>query len=311
MTATATAVMTGASRGLGWHAAVDILRREPQRHLVVTARSSKDQLAQKLTAESGNPNVSEVHCDLASLASVSAAAAAVRDQVAAGAIPAVDLIVANAGVQVGTATQTSADGLEVTFAVNVLANFALLEGLTPAMTPPGRIVITGSDVHFGDFAHTFGLIPAPEWGDPAVISRPAAPGDPKGRGGQIAYSTSKLGVLYIVHALTRRLPAGIDVFTFNPSLVPGTGLARDYGALGRWAWDAIMPLLRFTPFAMSAERAGGLLADAAVGPRPGATGSYIDRRTVVPSSTESYNQQREEELWDFADRLLKSVGTTD
>ncbi|CAN5193153.1 hypothetical protein BH09ACT8_BH09ACT8_49410 [soil metagenome] len=86
--------------------------------------------------------------------------------------------------------------------------------------------------------------------------------------------------------------------------MPGTGLARDYGALGRWAWNTVMPLLRFTPIAMSAEQAGALLADAAVGPRPGDTGSYIDRRTVVPSSEESHDHEREEQLWEFAADLL-------
>ncbi len=308
MLATKTAVMTGASRGLGWHAALDILTRDPDRHLVVTVRSTKDELARKLIAASGNPNVSEIDCDLASLISVSAAVENIRDLAAREIIPPIDLIVANAGVQVGSVTQASVDGLEMTFAVNVLANFALVHGLTPALQSPGRVVITGSDVHFGDFAHTMGLIPAPEWGNPAVVSRPVVPGDEKARRGQIAYSTSKLGVVYLVHALARRLPAGVDVYTFNPSLVPGTGLARDYGALGRWAWDRIMPLLRFTPLAMSAQQAGELLANAAVGPRPGDTGSYIDRGSVVPSSAESYDPAREEQLWDFADGLLSEIG---
>jgi NAD(P)-dependent dehydrogenase (short-subunit alcohol dehydrogenase family) len=308
MAGTKTAVMTGASRGLGWHAAIDILTRDPERHLVVTTRSAEGALAQTLIAESGNPNVSEVDCDLSSLASVSDAAEAIREQADRGMIPPVDLIVANAGVQVGTDAQASADGFEMTFAVNVLANFVLLQGLMPAMDPPGRIVITGSDVHFGDFAHTMGLIPAPEWDDPAIVARPSAPGESKARSGQIAYSTSKLGVIYLVHELARRLPAGVDVYTFNPSLVPGTGLARDYGALGRWAWDTVMPLLRFTPFAMSAEQAGGLLADAAVGPRPGDSGSYIDRQAVVPSSAESHDREREEQLWDFAFGLLSESG---
>ena len=307
MAATKSAVMTGASRGLGWHAAVDILTRDPERHLVVTTRSAKGELAQALVAASGNPNVSEVACDLSSLASVSAAAEAIREQAGRADIPPVDLIVANAGVQVGTRTQASADGLEVTFAVNVLANFVLLQGLTSALTPQTRIVITGSDVHFGDFKHNLGMIPAPQWSDPRTLSRPLEAGEPKAGNGQMAYSTSKLGVLYLVHALIRRIPAGVDIYTFNPGLVPGTGLARDYGALGRWAWDTLMPLLRFTPFAMSAEQAGALLADAAVGPRPGETGSYIDRGTVVPSSAESHDRRREEQLWEFAAGLLSET----
>ena len=39
------------------------------------------------------------------------------------------------------------------------------------------------------------------------------------------------------------------------------------------------------------------------GPRPGESGSYIDRGRIVPSSAESYDESREEELWTAAARL--------
>lgn len=86
---------------------------------------------------------------------------------------------------------------------------------------PGRIVLTGSDSHFGDFRHNLGLVPAPEWRDTGLLVRPGT-GRKAGTGaaGRGAYSTSKLGVLYLVHALARRLPAGVDAYTFDPGLTP-------------------------------------------------------------------------------------------
>jgi hypothetical protein len=112
-----------------------------------------------------------------------------------------------------------------------------------------------------------------------------------------------LAVIYLVHALSRRLPRRLGVYSFNPGLVPGTGLARDRDALSRAAWRSIMPIMTLTPCAISARRAGRLLADAAAGPRPGESGAYIDRGSPRDSSPESYNQSREEQLWEAAERL--------
>lgn len=65
----------------------------------------------------------------------------------------------------------------------------------------------------------------------------------------------------------------------------------------------MMPLLARTPAGQSAQEAGEQLAAVVAGPRPGPSGAHIDRRTVVPSSPESYDERREEELWAAAGRL--------
>lgn len=311
MQPTRTALMTGASRGLGRHAAAYMLREHPDLHLVVTTRATSDgRLASDLAAASGNRNVSEVSCDLSSLDSVVSAACRVSELAKQGGVPPIDLLVANAGTQFTTTTRTSADGLEMTFAVNVLANFALIGTLAPAMTNPGRVVITSSDTHFGDFRHNLGMVAAPQWRDPALLSIPAKPGDANEGDGAAAYSTSKLGVIYLVHALARRLPTGLDVYSFNPSLVPGTGLARDRDVFSRMAWSVVLPIIRMTPLAMSAKKAGRLLAEAAIGPRPGESGTYIDRHRVTDSSAESYDLDREEQLWRTATTLMEQAPRT-
>jgi NAD(P)-dependent dehydrogenase (short-subunit alcohol dehydrogenase family) len=305
MGASRTAVMTGASRGLGWRAAVAMLERDPELHLAVTTRAgSNGAVADRLAAVSGNEHVSEVDCDLSSLAGVAAAAKAVRQREQAGDLPPIHVLVANAGTQLTTGSQASADGLEMTFAVNVLANVAFIRALSPAISPPGRIVITSSDTHFGDFRHNMGMVAGPRWRHPAELSRPGT--EQNSSAGQVAYSTSKLAVIYLVHALARRLPAGVDVYSFNPGLVPGTGLARDRDLISRIGWKAIMPMVSLTPLAMSANKAGQLLATAATGPKPGETGAYIDRRQVVDSSPESYDPEREEQLWTTAVKLLEA-----
>lgn len=283
-----TLLMTGASRGLGRSAAEKILRERPDVHLVVTARGGG--LADELARSTGNPNVTALTCDLSSITSIRAAARELAG------LPPLDGFIGNAGLQLTTRAHATEDGLEPTFAVNVLANHLLIRLLWDRFTAPGRIVLVGSDTHFGDFRHTFGMVPAPRWEPVADLARPR-PDQRAFTDGRRAYSTSKLALVYLVHALARRLPDGVDVYTFNPGYVPGTGLVRDASPVTRLASRTVMRALAATPLALSADVAGGLLADAAVGPRPGESGSYIDRRTVTPSSPESYDRDREEELW--------------
>jgi NAD(P)-dependent dehydrogenase (short-subunit alcohol dehydrogenase family) len=273
-----TILFTGASRGLGAAAARTMLDNDPSLRLIVLDRNGHTDL----------PRSTAIRADLASFASIRAAAAQITEPL--------DGFVGNAGVQMPTTTTVTEDGFETTFAVNVLANFLLLRLLPFA--DKGRIVITGSDSHFGDFRHTFGLVPAPTWADPERLARPGTVA--KGRG---AYSTSKLGVLYLVHALARRLPDGLDAYTFNPGFTPGTGLVRS-DRIGDVLWRRVFPML---PGVNTVERAGQQLAKAATGPRPGPSGVYIDHWDVIPSSAESYDEVREEQLWAAAERLTETA----
>lgn len=299
--------MTGASRGIGRFAAERILRDHSDLHLVVAARGGGDALAAELAAASGNPAVSAIDLDLASLDSIRAGVALFGAELDAGRLAPLGGVIANAGLQMMSTTGATADGIETTFGVNVVANAALILPLLERLATPSRIVVTVSDAHFPDLKHRGGgLVPAPHWDDPERLAQPGTGRDAeKQRTGQRAYSTSKLGAIYFVHALSRRLGDGAEVYGFNPSLVPDTGLARDAGALTRRAYGALAPLLAATPFAATAQEAGEWLAAAAIDPVEGRSGDYIDRTKVVPSSGESYDEAREEALWSW---LLKRAG---
>lgn len=302
--ATRTIVMTGATGGIGKVAALKLLQDAPDAHLVVLARSSASTIAEELSEKSGSPHVSSVTADLASLDSIRAATAALRDELDRDVVPPLTGIVGNAGTQFVDATQTTVDGIETTFAVNVLANHVVIDELREHLTVPGRIVLTTSDTHFGGFAQRLLLVPGPRWDEPIRLATPGAGEKTQtATAGRTAYSTSKLGVIYLVHALARRLPPGIDVFSFNPALVPGTGLARDAGPITRFIFHRILPALTITPIARPASVSGADLAAAAIGPVPGESGSYINGAHVEPSSSESYNPERENALWDELEAL--------
>ncbi|MEV4474144.1 hypothetical protein [Nonomuraea sp. NPDC049504] len=147
-------------------------------------------------------------------------------------------------------------------------------------------------------------MPAPHWAGPEIVSRPGAFDRPaRIRAGRRAYTTSKLGGIHLVHEWARRLPDGIDIVSYNPSLVSGTGLARDAGRTLQLVMTWIVPLLLVTPLVDTPRAAGGRLADVVLGRTHAPTGSYVHRDRVARSSAESYDAAREEELWDWLEQV--------
>ncbi|QIP72667.1 SDR family NAD(P)-dependent oxidoreductase [Streptomyces sp. VN1] len=310
-TANRSLIMTGATRGIGWEAARDVLRRRPDTHLVVLGRaSSASGILTELREIS--PHVSHVDIDLASKASV-AAGARLEDLLDSGALPPLWGLVFNAGVHLSNALEATVDGYERTFAVNVMSTHQLLRQLHPHLRPPARIVVTVSDAHFGDLRHTGGTMPSPRWAIPD-ISRPGAYNRSGNvRAGRRAYVTSKLGGIYLVHEWSRRLPQGVDILAYNPSLVIGTGLARETGGAFPFLMRRIVPVLAATPLVDTPAPAGRKLADTILGATAAPTGAYIHRTKAMPSSTESYNPDREHALWNWLEQLPREqpLGTTD
>ncbi|MEU5844713.1 SDR family NAD(P)-dependent oxidoreductase [Saccharopolyspora shandongensis] len=295
--------MTGASRGIGRVAAEHMLRQSPDVHLLVVARGSS---GVRLAAEprAGGHAVSHVSADLGSLQSVRSAVAEIRDRLDRGELPPLRGFVGNAGLQHTNALTEGPDGFESTFTVNVLAHHLFVRLLQDRFAAPARIVITVSDTHFGDFKHNMGMVPGLVWKSPDVLARTGAFPEPDTAvAGRTAYSTSKLAAIHLVHEYARRLPTGIDAVAYNPGFVPGTGLVRNAGPVSRFAMRWILPAMALTPFATSRSAAGRYLADVALGTTNAPTGAYVDRGRVARSSGESYDPQRESELWDTVEEF--------
>lgn len=297
-TPTHTIVMTGATRGIGLEVARQLLRRSPDAHLVVLARAASAAHAVP-GLHQVSPHVSTIDVDLASTVSTAAAAAQVEDLLDAERLPPLRSVVLNAGVHLDSAMHTTDQGYERTFAVNVLSSHLLLRRLHPHLrTTPARIVVTVSDAHFGDIRHAGGTFPAIRWTTPDLLSRPGAyPRPTTVRAGRHAYAASKLAGIYLVHEWARRLPAAVEILAYNPSLVIGTGLARDAGGASGFLMKHVVPALALTPLADTPPVAGRRLADTVLGSTKAATGSYIHRTRVTPSSRESYDVNREGALW--------------
>lgn len=267
--------------------------------MVLGRRSSAAEVLPSLREVSRH--VSTVDVDLASKASVAAAGAQLKELLDSGELPPLRGLAFNAGVHLANALEATVDGYERTFAVNVMSTNQLLRQLHTHLHLPARIVGTVSDAHFGDLRHTGGTMPAPRWSIPE-ISRPGAfEHSGSVRAGRRAYVTSKLGGIHLVHEWSRRLPAGIDIVSYNPSLVVGTGLAREAGGAFPFLMSKIIPLLTVTPLVDTPVPAGKKLADAILGVTPAASGDYIHRTKAAASSAESYDIDRDA-LWNWLEQ---------
>ncbi len=197
--------------------------------------------------------------DLASLASVRAFAR----EVAARNLPPLHAVVCNAGLQVVSGTTYTQDGFETTFGVNCLGHFLLVNLLLRQLVTPARIVFVSSDAHDPESSKTFmsrmiGTMP-PRYRDARALAWPEQYPDAEERNespkvvGMRRYSTSKLCDIFYAYELSRRLQSQgystpehpITVNAFNPGPTPGTRLSRDAGSFGDFAWNVLMPRLRF------------------------------------------------------------------
>ena len=133
-----TIILTGGTSGLGYACARTIAASHPDWYLVIASRNQRQgtQAVNTLKHQTGNEQIEWMPLDLASLASVRAFAKdfAARD------LPPLHAVICNAGLQVVSGTTYTQDGFEMTFGVNCLGHFLLVNLLLPQLVAPARIV---------------------------------------------------------------------------------------------------------------------------------------------------------------------------
>ncbi|HET6731918.1 SDR family NAD(P)-dependent oxidoreductase [Mycobacterium sp.] len=295
---TRTAVITGASAGLGLDCARALLATDASWHVVLAVRDA-GRGADAVAALGEPKRCTVLELDLASLRSVRGFAQALR----ATELPPVHALVCNAGVQVVSGSEVTDDGVEMTFGVNHLGHFALVQEVLDHLTRPARIVVVSSGTH--DPANHTGM-PAPRYTSAAEIARPVAGGS-SGEGRR-AYTTSKLCNVLFAYELDRRLghgEQGVTVTAFDPGLMPGTDLSRDYSPVQRLAWRALSPVLMVLPKVHSTRTSAARLAALAADARfDGVTGQYFEGRKPIRSSADSYDHGKALDLWTTSEQLL-------
>jgi len=309
-------LVTGGNSGIGYEC-VRRLARDGQAVVIASRdRGASAAAAARIRDETGNAEIGEMGLDLGSCAAVRTFAREVEERD----LP-IHAIVCNAGLQTsGKQVIRSADGYERTFAVNHLGHFLLVNLLLRRLAAhaPARVMIVASGVH--DPKRRTGM-PKPDVGHFDVLAQTGGP-RPDVFEPRLAYVNSKLCNLWFAYELTRRLAAAgltskerpISVNAYEPGLVPGSGLAREYPPALRWIWLRVLPALarvatRFTPSINTADTAGEALARLVVDPSlVRISGKYFPahaRWGEAPSSDASYDQTRAAALWDASVRFAR------
>jgi NAD(P)-dependent dehydrogenase (short-subunit alcohol dehydrogenase family) len=274
-------LVTGASRGLGKETALGLARLGAT--VLILARDERlaTAAAEDVALRSGNPDVAVVVADLASFENIRNAAAQIRERHLA-----LHVLVHNAGVNLAR-RKLSADGIELTLAVNHLAPFLLTHELMPLLRKGaeqgGARVVTVASMfeRFGRF----------DFEDPQGTRRWIGP---------LAYSQSKLAnVLFTFELATRLAGTGITANCVDPGLV-ATDLMREH-VLFRPRWlKAVWGRVLSTP-----ERGARAAVFAASAPElASVTGRCFDRRgRVITTSRRSRTPAMRERLWALSERL--------
>lgn len=149
-----TVLITGANTGLGLESAKRLTRGGAR--VIVTARSQQKAdgaVAKVLAAAGEGAQVSGVSLDLASLESVRTLPARLDAVLGSGTgadVPAIDVLLNNAGVMAIPERLETSDGFERTVGVNHLGHFALVGVLAPYLKRAKRgfrVVTVSSDAH--------------------------------------------------------------------------------------------------------------------------------------------------------------------
>jgi NAD(P)-dependent dehydrogenase (short-subunit alcohol dehydrogenase family) len=269
-------VVTGASSGIGLYTALG-LARTGLRIVMVGRDRSRTEAARRFVADrSGSDRVDIALADFSRLAEVRRLA----DEIRSG-YDRLDLLVNNAGL-LSPKYRLSADGFELTFAVNHLAPFLLTNLLIERLenSAPARIVTVASEAHRGNRIEIGDLTRPRDW----TMMK--------------AYGRSKLCNILFTHSLASQLDADTAVATCLHPGVVATSIGQR-GGLVELGWRLSKP------FMISPER--GAETPLFLATVPDATpfhGGYVVRKALDRPDPRALDSGLARRLWDESARLV-------
>jgi NAD(P)-dependent dehydrogenase (short-subunit alcohol dehydrogenase family) len=271
-----TIVATGATSGIGEVAVLSLAKMGAR--IVLIARDAARAEATMIKLETAAPGLGHgVHlADLSSMAETREVGAKI-----AASEPRIDVLLNNAGAVFGS-RQTTAEGLERTFALNHMAYFVLTEALRERLvaSAPARIVSTASDAHararldFNDLQCA------------------------RSYSGFSVYGRSKLANILFTRELAHRL-AGTGV-TAN-CLHPGFVASR----FGDGAGGAFAMLIKLAKrFAITPEQGADTIVYLASSPEvANVSGEYFVKRAILQPSRQAGDDAAARRLWEASEGL--------
>ena len=265
-------LLTGATRGIGQAAAVELARRGAEVAIVGRDAERVKAVAAAAAAAGAGAAVHEHIADLTLMSEVRALAEQAR-----GRYEQIDVLANNAGALFASRKVTS-EGFEQTFALNHLAPF-LLTNLLRDRLAGSRVLTTASDAHKG------GLL---DLGDLQSETSYTAMG---------VYGTSKLCNILFTRELARRAPE-LHANCFHPGVVR-TGFGKNDNGI----WKVLTTL--GAPFFRSPQRGARSLVWLALSEQAeGLTGVYVQDEKVIAPSAQAQDDTLAAALWERSAQLV-------
>jgi NAD(P)-dependent dehydrogenase (short-subunit alcohol dehydrogenase family) len=268
-----TIVITGASYGIGRATAQGLARSGKTLVLVARRKDLLAGLASELRAVHPTVEVCVHPADLALVSEVRRVAAEIRSE-----HPRVDVLINNAGAYFARRTETR-EGIERTFALNVLAPFLLTIGLREPLRAgaPSRVVMVASAAHEGYHLRLSDL---------------------EGRtrySGFGTYGRSKLALILLAYEFADRWRSDrISVNALHPGFVASRFGRNNPGFVGAFV-GTVSKL-----FGTSVVKGAATSVFAAASPEmEGVTGRYLTNCRIVASSPASYDRASGGAVWEY------------
>lgn len=264
-------VLTGATRGIGRAAAIELARQGAE-VTVVGRDEARVGAAAEQAREAGPAEVHEHVADMTLMAEVRRLAEELREN-----YEHIDVLANNAGALFASRKETE-EGLERTFALNHLAPF-LLTHLLRERLGGGRVVTTASD------AHRAGRL---DLGDLQSERSYSA---------MRVYGTTKLCNILFTRELAKRAPE-LNANCFHPGTVR-TGFGKNENGI----WKVLTTIA--SPFMRSPEHGARSLVWLALSEQGGhLDGEYVEDEKVVEPSLAARDDDLARGLWERSAELV-------
>lgn len=299
-----TVIITGGNSGLGYECVKTISRATKNWFIVIASRNLEKSLQVKedILKEFPDQEIDVLNLDLASLQSVQDFVVKFKEQK----YPPLYGLICNSGILIREGIKKSAEGHEMTFAVNHLGHFLLTNLLIDEFQPMAKIIVVSSNMHNSSIREGK-MAPAEFIG----VENLAAVDGKNTLDGFRRYSTSKLCNLLFTYELDRifkEQKKQITVNAFDPGFSPGTGLTAGGSRfmsfmMGSWfmkfmMW--VMGIVTSTP-KKSGKAMARLLLDSEL---DSVSGKYFQINKEINSSPDSYNLSYAQELWGKSVKML-------
>ena len=270
-------LVTGGTNGIGKATAQELARMGAMVIIVGRDAQKTSKVLEEIRAASGNKNVGSMLADLSSEQDVRRLANEFKSKYSH-----LHVLINNAG-GFFMRRQLSADGIEMTFALNHLAGFLLTNLLLDMIkaNAPARIINVSSN------AHTSGKIEF----DNLQGEREFGPR---------AYDNSKLANILFTMELARRLEGtGVTANALHPGFV-ATGFAKNNGKVIATLVSIFAPLVARSP-AKGAETSIYLASSTSV---EGITGKYFYDSQAIPAAPQATDIVVARKLWDVSAEMV-------